>query len=42
MGRQTLRDWMRRYNAEGVEGPHDWPRSGRPARLAELARLVDA
>lgn len=46
MDRQTLRDWVIRYNAEGVEGLRDRPRSGRPgqltvAHLAELARLVE-
>ena len=46
MDRQTLRDWVLRYNAEGVEGLRDRPRSGRPARLttdelAELERLVE-
>lgn len=47
MDRQTLRDWVLRYNAEGVEGLRDRPRSGRPGQLneeqlAELARLVEA
>jgi len=47
MDRQTLRDWVHRYNAEGVEGLCDRPRSGRPPRLteselAELARVVEA
>ena len=47
MDRQTLRDWVHRYNAEGVEGLCDRARSGRPPRLseahlAELARLVEA
>lgn len=47
MDRQTLRDWVIRYNAEGVEGLRDRPRSGRPGQLsaeqlAELARLVEA
>ncbi len=28
--RQTLRDWVHRYNAEGVEGLCDRARSGRP------------
>ena len=46
MDRQTLRDWVIRYNAEGVEGLRDRPRPGRPAgltaaQLAELARLVE-
>ena len=47
MDRQTLRDWVHRYNAEGLEGLCDRPRSGRPpqlseAQLAELAGLVEA
>ncbi len=47
MDRQTLRDWVHRYNAEGVEGLCDRARSGRPprlseAQLAELAQLVEA
>lgn len=46
MDRQTLRDWVIRYNEAGVEGLRDRPRSGRPprlnaAQLAELARLVE-
>ncbi len=40
MDRQTLRDWVHRYNAEGVEGLCDRPRSGRPPRLSE-AELVE-
>src|SRR3954451_23567670 len=35
MDRQTLRDWVHRYNAEGVEGLHDRPRPGRPCSLDE-------
>jgi transposase len=40
MDRQTLRDWVHRYNAEGLAAP------GRPSRLtaeqkAELAALVE-
>jgi transposase len=47
MDRQTLRDWVVRYNAEGVAGLRDRPRPGRPgqltaAQLAELERLVEA
>jgi transposase len=46
MDRQTLRDWVVRYNDEGVEGLCDRPRPGRPAQLtaaqlAELERLVE-
>ena len=33
MDRQTLRDWVHRYNAEGIEGLRDRPRAGRPCRL---------
>ena len=47
MDRQTLRDWVHRYNAEGVGGLCDRARSGRPPRLSEaqlgeLAQLVEA
>ena len=35
MDRQTLRDWVHRYNAEGVEGLLDRLRSGRKPRLSE-------
>jgi putative transposase len=35
MGRQTLRDWVIRFNVEGVEGQRDRPRSGRPPFLGE-------
>lgn len=46
MDRQTLRDWVHRYNEEGIEGLSDRPRPGRPSRLseaqkAELADLVE-
>src|SRR3712207_5846816 len=33
MERQALRDAVLRYSAEGVEGLHDRPRSGRPEAL---------
>jgi transposase len=33
MDRQTLCDWIHRYNAEGVSGLSDRPRPGRPTRL---------
>jgi transposase len=41
MDRQTLRDWVVRFNAAGVEGLSDRPRSGRPAFLddGQLATL---
>jgi transposase-like protein len=46
MDRQTLRDWVHRYNAEGLAGLSDRPRSGRKPRLtaeqeAELATAVE-
>jgi transposase len=47
MGRQTLRDWVHRYNAEGLRGLYDLKRPGpRPKltadQMAELGRLVEA
>ena len=33
--RQTLRDWVIRFNAEGIQGPRDRPKSGRPPWLDE-------
>lgn len=46
MDRQTLRDWVVRYNAEGVDGLRDRARPGRRPRLnseqlATLAQLVE-
>jgi transposase len=46
MDRQTLRDWVHRYNAEGLAGLHDRPRSGRkprltPEQMAELEKVVE-
>src|SRR3954447_27021681 len=35
MDRQTLRDWVHRYNAEGVAGLRDRPRPGGTGRLDE-------
>jgi len=45
MDRQTLRDWAIRFNAEGVEGLRDRPKSGRPpwlddGQLAAFKALV--
>ena len=40
MDRQTLRDWVIRFNARGVEGLRDQPRPGRPPRLAEGEQAV--
>lgn len=47
MDRQTLRDWVHRYNAEGLRGLHDLKPAGPKPRLtaeqtAELAALVEA
>jgi transposase len=33
MDRQTLRDWVHRYNAEGISGLFARPHPGRPSRL---------
>ena len=35
MDRQTLRDWVHRYNAHGVAGLRDVSRSGRPPALTD-------
>lgn len=35
MERQTLRDWVHRFNAAGIDGLSDRPRSGRPWELDE-------
>jgi len=35
MDRQTLRDWVIRFNAEGIAGLRDQPRPGRPVRMDE-------
>lgn len=47
MDRQTLRDWVHRYNAEGLTGLSNRSGAGRPRRLApeqmtELAGWVEA
>jgi len=46
LDRQTLRDWVHRYNTEGLAGLRDRPRPGpaprlTPEQLAELAQVVD-
>jgi putative transposase len=46
MDRQTLRDWVHRYNAEGLAGLRDRPHPGPTPRLTpeqqiELARIVE-
>jgi transposase len=38
MDRQTLRDWVHRYNEAGVEGLQSRPPPGRPALLTEQQR----
>jgi transposase len=35
MDRQTLRDWVQRYNAEGIAGLSNRPLPGRPPKLTE-------
>jgi transposase len=47
MDRQTLRDWVHRYNAEGLAGLENRKSSGRPSKLNSeqrqaLAALVEA
>ena len=47
MDRQTLRDWVHRFNAEGPEGLYDKRSQGRACRLSEaqqreLAALIEA
>ena len=47
MDRQTLRDWVHRFNAAGLEGLFDhWTEGPKPRlsaeQLAELARIVEA
>ena len=47
MDRQTLRDWVHRFNAQGAEGLLDRKLGGRPAKLtasqkSELAEIVVA
>lgn len=47
MDRQTLRDWVHRYNAEGLTGLHDRKPPGprpklTPAQAAELAAWVES
>lgn len=41
MDRQTLRDWVHRYNAEGIEGLSSRTSTGRPAALSpeQMIRL---
>ena len=46
MDRQTLRDWVHRFNAEGADGLIDRQYEGpkvrlTPAQLAELSQIVE-
>ena len=46
MDRQSLCDWVHRYNEEGLAGLHDRPHPGpkprlTPEQLAELEKVVD-
>jgi transposase len=46
MDRQTLRDWVHRYNSDGLAGLRDRAHTGRPGRLtaaqkAELREVVE-
>jgi transposase len=38
MSDQALRDAIKRYNAEGIDGQHDRPRTGRPTKLSDEHR----
>ena len=40
MDRQTLRDRVHRFNAQGVDGLRDLPHTGRPRLLDEAARAA--
>ena len=40
MSDQALRDAIKRYNAEGVEGLHDRSRPGRPCKLSDDQRAA--
>lgn len=35
----SICNWVHRYNAEGIEGLKDRPRSGRPSRLTESQKM---
>jgi transposase len=43
-GEQTVRRWMKRYMAEGIEGLKDAPKSGNPGKVTAVyqERLVNA
>lgn len=40
---QTVRNWLKRYNAEGLQGLQDAPRAGSPGKVTPtyVAQLVD-
>ena len=40
MDRQTLRDWVHRFNAQGVEGLINIKQSGRPSKLSPAQMVV--
>ncbi len=40
MDRQTLRDWVIRYNAEGIAGLRDQPKGHNPEKLSESEQAV--
>lgn len=35
---QTVRNWIRRFNAEGIAGLYDAPRAGAPAKVTPMYR----
>jgi transposase len=39
---QTVRDWLKRFNTNGLEGLHDRPRGGRPATYSpeQVAEVI--
>jgi transposase len=41
MDRQTLRDWVHRYNAQGLEGLKDRPNAGAPPRKLTAAQEAE-
>jgi transposase len=40
MDRQTLRDWVIRYNEDGIAGLHDQPKGHNPEKLNESEQAV--
>ena len=41
MDRQTLRDWVHRYNELGLDGLHDRPRRSGPRRRLSIEQLAE-